>query len=733
MESLTFNSVLRIDSDELRGFYRVVATMLDGQGAWLAFSEPLDTEQIEGQAPVPVELIGQLHEVPMQTLAELSDSGQLLEVQVKAPPPLLKSLADLPDHERRCIEARAAAMKPFLNYELLHGALVGSGGIAPLVNMSLAIGTLGRASIYRLWPLLCRHGFEPSSLVPRFDRCGAPGVLRPMDGIRCKAGRKTLRERLGEPDPHPQQGVTERDRLKIWAQYQSLSKLKTSLPRLYAEIIRRVFVTRFEHTAEGLVPVMPVQGTYPNWRQFRHIVESSTTLVDRIRERTTTTHFLRTGRGLRGRSYDGVPGPGYCFAIDATIGDIYLRSSINGTWLIGRPIVYMVVDVWSSAIVGFYVCLSGPSWDMAKQALFSVTCEPALLSRLWGFNFDLGLAPLPTLPFTVLSDRGEYVSSGARETCQSLGLALSINPAYRPDLKGLVEVLHRIVKDQQFAFLPGAFDRRRQELELSANPKESVMTIRAYVNYLVSVVRLYNQTADRSDRLTAEMIAANVKPFPADLWSYGHSVGIGYRKAIDQDRLKIELLKHTTLMGTRRGVFHESLRYESDEDLHQVWAATARHAGVQRLPGLTFQASNALVWGQHADGRFHELKLCANARAPAMTTSDEWRDALAAQTTRGEKLRHDALAVTIGEMAKQHAIRSAAIKATKAALAEASAPAPTIREARMLEATGGADASGFDMPVDADVPPAQGDLPLSAYEAAMDDLFSKLNAEEAAQ
>lgn len=261
------------------------------------------------------------------------------------------------------------------------------------------------------------------------------------------------------------------------------------------------------------------------------------------------------------------------------------------------------------------------------------------------------------------------------------------------------------------------------------------MNLREYVEYLVSVVRFYNFTADRSDRMTAEMIAEEVKPFPADIWRYGHSAGIGYRKLIVQDRLKLDLLKRTKVISTRRGVFHEALRYECDEALHLEWAATARNVGHQHLPALWFPASNGLIWGQHSDGLYHEFSLCANARAPAMTTSEEWRDALALQTMRGDKVRHDALAVRIGELAKQASIRDAAIKATRAAGTDVGGDAPTMSEARALELVQHElplafnDASGTATPVAEQFQDFQAP---SSYDAAMDALFAQLNDEEAA-
>lgn len=86
-----------------------------------------------------------------------------------------------------------------------------------------------------------------------------------------------------------------------------------------------------------------------------------------------------------------------------------------------------------------------------------------------------------------MCDRGEYLSKGASLTAFKLIPSMAYAPPYRPDLKGLVEVLHRIEKDAQFLFIPGAMDYRRAEFDLrKSHPEESAMTVREYVQYLHS-------------------------------------------------------------------------------------------------------------------------------------------------------------------------------------------------------------------------------------------------------
>ena len=525
MVALIFNEVLRADGAGLHGFYRVVAAPVQQPSLWLAYISPLPTTS-DGEKPT-ARVVGSLHHVARSDLDAMVECGSLASVDLQPLGKLLAPSELLKDREKVLWQSRLRLMAPFFDHEQLAQTLRKTKRIGRLVRVALESGEGNRATVYRLWRLLCQHGFDASSLNPRFDRCGAPGVLRPhREGMK-KSGRKTMRQRLSEPDLFPQRSTTSQDRIKVLHHARLLSKAGLPFRALYDQLIQRIYVTKYEQTADGLRGILPAQGSFPNRRQVRHIIDSGVDRLERKLRQTTQGHFDRNHRGLRGKAYDGVPGPGHAYAIDATIGDIHLRSGVNRAWPIGRPIVYVVVDVWSTAIVGFYVSLSGPSWRSAKQALFSTFCDQQLLADLWGLEMIEVLNPAPTVPFHFWADRGEYVSAGARETCLELGINLAITPAYRPDLKGLVEVLHRIAKDEQFPFLPGAINARRKELDLRTDARESALTLREYVQYLHRIFAHYNLFANRDDRMTVEMIGAGVQPSPAGLWRFGHEVGVG--------------------------------------------------------------------------------------------------------------------------------------------------------------------------------------------------------------
>ncbi len=81
-------------------------------------------------------------------------------------------------------------------------------------------------------------------------------------------------------------------------------------------------------------------------------------------------------------------GPGAKYQIDATVGDIYLVSQFDRSDIIGRPVMYFVMDSYSRMVTGMYVGLEGPSWAGAMMAIENAASDKvALLFVIWGYNY----------------------------------------------------------------------------------------------------------------------------------------------------------------------------------------------------------------------------------------------------------------------------------------------------------------------------------------------------------
>ncbi|GAB4088290.1 transposase [Hydrogenophaga soli] len=638
-------------------------------------------------------LVGQLLRVPRLELQELYDAHELVAVSLELPAIYYQSLADRKTAET--FEHRCNVMSEFLDLEKLKEELVVRGNLGRLVQNAVVKHKVSRGYVYNLWSLLCRFGLTSTSLRPRWYLCGARGKPRDLgkDGRKNKAGRKTLAQRInkkiyghwGEP---VQPGMNADWRAQIISADKRIPIPKPSMRERFKQIVASHFVKSLTYDDAGKIVALDLkQGEYPNYQQVKRILTVETSALEKILQKTSKGHFKRSLRGMNSCSWQGSPGPGLLYAIDSTIGDIYLRSSVNPEWIIGRPIVYIIVDVWSTAIVGFYVCLTGPSWDTAQVSLFNATASPALLSDLWGYEMRQSLFPAPTLPARLLCDRGEYLSKRAKATGMKLFLDLQYTPPFRPDLKGIVEVLHRILKDSQYNFLPGAMDARRVEYDLRrSNPAAATMNVRQYTQYLSERFFIYNLTADRTNRIDAHMAAAGVFPSPAGLWRWGHAMGIGYLRATAHAELVSQLLPAAEARVTPRGVRFRGNYYESPLVEKEHWSTFARTSGGREIPAQYYPGSVSTIWTPNVNGDgLIDLRIADHANASPEITYDDMADAFAFQQLKAADIEHQRVSDAVLGLKRMEAIRQQSIEQTRIALERTRGRAPSITEARSIE------------------------------------------------
>ena len=479
-----------------------------------------------------------------------------------------------------------------------------------------------------------------------------------------------------------------------------------------------------------MVPIDPAKGEYPTYQQVKRVLEVDVPRLLKLRESTTTGHFDRAMRGLVARNWKGVAGPGHTWAIDSTVADMYLRSSVNRAWIVGRPIVYIIVDVWSTAIVGFYVCLTGPSWNTAKISLFNAVAPPELLGDLMGFEYIQTLHPMPTMCYRLMCDRGEYLSKAASQTAFLLIPSMSYAPPYRPDLKGLVEVLHRIAKDKQFLFMPGGMDYRRAEFDLrKSNPAESVLTVQEYTEYLHVMFSEYNLTADRSHRVDAHMAAAGVFPSPAGLWRWGHAMGVGVQRSMLQTDLITSLLDSGTARIGRSSVVFGGNDYQSKIVQAEEWTTHARNFGGRDIPVFYHQGAVKKIWTPNSQSEgLLDLHISDQTKASPELTFDELLESIAfSQMGRGN-VAHQKSMLALQSMRKMNDIKAKATHLTEEAIARAKGAQPTMTEARTMEVA--ASSSFASGPSEIQVTEKLRDEALTAYDEMVKSILTCATGED---
>jgi hypothetical protein len=264
----------------------------------------------------------------------------------------------------------------------------------------------------------------------------------------------------------------------------------------------------------------------------------------------------------------------------------------------------------------------------------------------------------------------------------------SYAPPYRPDLKGIVEVLHRITKDKQHLWIPGAIDARRKEYELRRfDPRTAAFTVSEYVELLHILFAEYNLVADRSHRVDAHMKGAGVYPSPGGLWHWGHQVGIGVRRHVDPTALICDLLPSHDATVHRSGVRFAGLDYGADAVNSEQWTAHARNFGSWKIDAYHFPGSVSRIWTPHETGSgLLSLHLSEQSGASPELTFDEVLDAFMYENTKRADMQHTRVLQALQACQRVAKLRQQAQTLTGEALERYRGPLPTVREARVIEA-----------------------------------------------
>ncbi|MDJ0577722.1 MAG: DDE-type integrase/transposase/recombinase [Xenococcaceae cyanobacterium MO_234.B1] len=165
--------------------------------------------------------------------------------------------------------------------------------------------------------------------------------------------------------------------------------------------------------------------------------------------------FALENRAILGTSKQETIGPGSRYQIDATVADVYLVSKYNRNWIIGRPVVYVVIDVFSRMITGVYVGLEGPSWLGMMMALVNAAKDKVKFCAEYGIKIEEEEWLAHHIPDAILGDRGELAGKNVETSIDNLGIRIENAAPYRADWKGLIERHFRIIHDRVKPFLPG--------------------------------------------------------------------------------------------------------------------------------------------------------------------------------------------------------------------------------------------------------------------------------------
>jgi len=426
---------------------------------------------------------------------------------------------------------------------------------------------IDRSNLYRLLDKYWRNGKSKNAFIPRYANSGGKGNGRKS---YCNNGnRRTKDLTVGKT-------LTDKDRehfLSAVNRYY-LARTKFSLAVVYEKLLSDFYsvpsIDKFEQ--KKLLP----SNERPSLRQFKYWYYKNRDIVMEQRKREGEKEFDLNGRSVLGKSDFGLMGPGAQFQIDATVGDIYLVSQFDSDNIIGRPVLYFVIDAFSRMVTGMSIGLEGPSWLGMAGAIANMAADKVAYCMEYGIEITESKWPCHHVPSVLRGDRGELISKNADNLVNMLGIRVENAPPYRADLKGIVEQHFRTINTNSVTLLPGSVKPDMSKRGGHDYRLDAKLDIRQFTQIIIKCVLYYNNHhyMDYFER-TETMMRDNVVAIPVNLWDWGRS-HYGELRSFSEEYVRLAVMPADKATVTEKGIRFKGLFYSSDRAIRESWFAKAR-------------------------------------------------------------------------------------------------------------------------------------------------------------
>jgi hypothetical protein len=473
---------------------------------------------------------------------------------------------EIPEAERQYRDERRRKLDPILRPENLYALLFARsrGQLIRQLEQEVENNRKGIERDIRKW---LQRGMAPNALRPDYKNCGAPGKTRVTQDSEARFTKK-----LGRPSRIAQYtgvdtGVNAgpKDQQIIATAYRRfVYKRGMTLAAAYLMMLL-VFYFRRPNPSDEKTEICMVATLNPEFQDW--VLEKRRPSRDqfyywarkeRKRFRGGSAKSERQVRHLMGRSFDTADYPTSRYQIDAWLADVFVVDPLDRSRILSRPVVYIVVDVYSHMIVGLFVTLLPPSWECAKIALCNAFTSKVEFCARYGITIDVEDWPAEHICVEVYADRGETDTKQAERMIEALDVHFINGPAYQPQFRGLVEGLFSLIRLKVIGPLPASIQmdekpvpRRGKDYRLDA-----CLTIYEITQILILFCIRYNHfhvVAHGNERELA-MVVDGIDATPIDLWEWGRENKAGGLRSYRAEVIRRNLLPNAILSVTDKGL-----------------------------------------------------------------------------------------------------------------------------------------------------------------------------------
>ncbi|WP_419877523.1 Mu transposase C-terminal domain-containing protein [Brevibacillus centrosporus] len=423
-------------------------------------------------------------------------------------------------------------------------------------------------------------GKTKDALIPHYHKSGGAGKERAII-----EGRKRGRPKLLTQHDSERRGINiDEDIKKIFRVAIDLyynTRERRTLKKAYDTMIKKHFNVGYKDDQGVQVPLLAPDDELPSFPAFRYWYMKKQDLKKSIIAREGSRGFNLHNRPVLESSTRMAFGPRAVYQIDSTIADVYLVNRFDRTKIIGRPVIYMVLDVFSRLIAGMYIGLEGPSWAGVMMALANTFESKVDFCRKYGVEITEAQFPVQYLPTSILWDRAkEHLGVNSDNLVSGLGITLSNTASYRADWKGIVEQNFHLLNKKTIHWLPGAINKRYRERGEPDHRLDAQLDLDEFTRIMIRTVLRHNLEHYMDWYEFDEfMIQDRVPPRPIDLWNWGIQHRSGHLREKSPDLVRMHLMPTHNASVTKSGIHFKDWYYTCSKAITEQWFEKARNYG----------------------------------------------------------------------------------------------------------------------------------------------------------
>jgi transposase InsO family protein len=537
-------------------YSRVVHIKPDGYGGRTVFLSPLIADRKDRQSsdrmPEPhreCDVDGALASGAVRTTQWFPPTAQLIEEEI-------------PDHSKKIRDAAWERIGPLVETPEAMARLFSEERFAAIRERA----TQCKARIEQLYRDLRRYfrqGMNKNALLPDFcwaekGALQAGGARRGPKGVRAVTVTPDLRDRIEDV-------IIDK------------VKLGSTFTELFDAVQRRV-TWSVEIDANGRqVWVPPPEDQLLSPMQVRHA-------YNRLNGRNALSRVVIGARKFRndhqqslGNTHTDLYGPGARYEIDATGSQVEVVRESDGSPA-GTALVYLVVDTWSNAVVGYYLGLMSAKADSAKLALHQAFSDKVTHCREYGIEIEQSDWPMAGRPACTITDHGsDFGSKKFGEAAEGAHFDAAQARVETPRHRADGERTNGTLKTQWARRMPGwakkLSDGRRKARH------DACLTVYELHRLLIEWILWFNKYHPLTySAVPAAARAAGTFTSRNELWAWGLRNCVGYLAETSRDQLATEMLPKVEAEFTKQGLKVGKRFYSAPEltDLDVFSSATLR-------------------------------------------------------------------------------------------------------------------------------------------------------------